>query len=103
VDQHHVVEIDRLLAERRDVDDARRCARAQEREQQASEKERRKVVDGEAQLMSVGAFAALPASRGRADPGIVHQDIEAVMILAHDMRKLAHPVERRQVGRMESR
>src|SRR5262249_52874415 len=55
----------------------------------------------EAQLVPVVAFAPLAASRGGSDPGIVHQDVEAAMIGAHDVRKLAYRVDRGQIGRME--
>src|ERR1700754_1211592 len=64
---HHIVEIDRVLAERGDVDDARGRARFQQGKQQMREQESGEVVDGEAQFVPVGAGAPLRAERPGSD------------------------------------
>ena len=62
--QHDVVEVERMLAERGDVDNARRRACLQQGKQQAREQKAGKVVDGEPQFVAVGTELAL-------DPGDV--------------------------------
>jgi hypothetical protein len=58
--EHDVVEVDRLLAERGDVDDPRRRRRHQPIAQQRREQEPGEVVDREAQLVAVRARRACP-------------------------------------------
>jgi len=55
VRQHEVVEVERVLAEAGDVDDARRCRLLQQRKQSHRQQERSQVVDRESQLVTVGA------------------------------------------------
>ena len=60
--QHHVVEVDRGLAGRADVDDPGGRRAAEQREEAADEQVPREVVDGEAELVAVHA-------RRRGGPG----------------------------------
>jgi hypothetical protein len=51
--QHDIGEVDRLLAGRGHVNDARRCAPPEQRKQQMGQQEAGQVVDGEAKLVAV--------------------------------------------------
>ena len=99
--QHDVREVDRLLAGRRDVDDARRRGGLQQRQQLVGQQEAREIVHREAQLVAVDA--GLPARHRpcRADAGVVDQEVEAVHGAAHLVRQAAHLGQRRQVGLQE--
>ena len=57
--QHDVVEVERMLAERSDIDDARRRTGLQQGQQKVSEQETGKVIHGKPQLVSVSTGASL--------------------------------------------
>ena len=78
--QHHIGEIEGLLAEGGHIDDTRRRAFLEEGEQQMGQQEAREIIDGEAQLMPVAAGASLIAPGAAAQPGIVDQDMQARMV-----------------------
>ena len=91
--QHHVGKVDRLLSDRGDVDDARRFFAAEAGQQQPREQEAREVVDGEAQLKTVGASSRRPPAE--ADAGVVDEDVETLVFAADSFGKAAHRGERR--------
>ncbi len=100
---HHVGEIDRVLAERSDIDDARRRTRLEPRQQQMRQQEAGEIVDGEAQLVPVLAGLPRRSLVLRADAGVADQDIEALLVVEHQLGKLADIGERRKVGLVEHR
>src|SRR5262249_60251862 len=51
--EHDIIEVDRVLAERSDVHDARRLAEQQKRQQNPGEQKPGEIVDGKAQLVAV--------------------------------------------------
>src|SRR6202789_4527659 len=99
--QHHVGKVDRLLARRRNVDDARGFLARQHRQQQPRQREAREIIDCEAQFEAVGAEFA-PRAAG-ADPGVVDERVEAVAIAPHRVGKRAHLGERGEVSGQEAR
>ena len=101
--EHHVVEVDRLLAERGDVDDARGRAFDEARQQQAGEQESGEIIDGEAELMAVRAQLPVIFVGARADAGVVDEAIDAVAVAQHRLGEPAHFGERGEVGLIERR
>ena len=99
--QHHVGKVDGLLSDRGDVDDARRFFAAEAGQQPPREQEAGEIVDGEAQLKTVGALFALPAAE--ADAGVVDEDVETLMFAADNFGKTPHRGERRKIRGVESR
>src|SRR6202453_5229147 len=99
--QHHVGKVDRLLARRRNVDDARGFLARQHRQQQPCQQEAREIIDCEAQFEAVGAEFALGATG--ADPGIVDERVEAVAIAPHRIGERANLGQRGEVSGQEAR
>jgi hypothetical protein len=96
--QHDVGKVDRLLARRGEVDDARRPGRPrrrlQRRAQQVLQQERRQVVDGKAHLVALRTLlAAVDARRRRADAGVRQQHVECGMVGGDRGGEAAHLVE----------
>ena len=87
---HHVVEIDRVLAERSDVDDPRRRACPQQGQQQVGEQKAGEIVDGEAQLVTVLAGLPRRAFILRSDPGIADENIQPPVVGKHGFGKFSH-------------
>src|SRR6202042_2257606 len=79
--EHHVGEIDRLLARRRNVNYARGFAAREQGQHETRQQEAREIIDREAQFKTVGAEFALRAAR--ADPGVVDEHVETVAIALH--------------------
>src|SRR4029077_11201791 len=80
--EHDIIEVDRVLAERRDVHDARRLAAYQKGQQDPGEQESGEVVDGKAQLVAVLAPLSSTGSAARADAGIGGENVQPVIVLA---------------------
>src|SRR5262249_61511592 len=80
--QHDIIEVDRVLAERRDVHDARRLAEHQKGQQNPGEQESGEVVDSKAQLVAVRAGLSSTGRAARADASIVDENVESVIVLA---------------------
>ena len=97
---HDVGEIDRRLAHRGHVDDARRRARFEQRQQAVSQQEVRKIVHGERELVSVGARLPLGAADGG---GVVDEHVEPVVGLHDRLRQRGDSLKRREIGAMERR
>jgi WS/DGAT/MGAT family acyltransferase len=90
---HHVVEVDRHLAQRRDQHDPGR--RAEAIEQQLGEQVAGEVVDLEAQLVAVLGFGPLaPLGHPRANARVVDEDVHFACLCGEP----AHVVERAEVG-----
>ncbi len=95
---HQVTEVERVLAQRGDVDHAGRRGRAQQRQQVHGEQEPGQVVHGEAELVAVGAGPPLPAVRlARADAGVADQHVQPPGQLPH---LVAHPADLGQLGQV---
>jgi predicted alpha/beta-hydrolase family hydrolase len=94
--QHDVGEVDRLLPGRGDVDDARRGARLDQREQQRGQQKTGEVIDRKAQFEPVGALLA--GAAGGADAGVVDQDVEPIRRLPDRGGKAAHLGQVREIG-----
>src|SRR5262249_56050650 len=75
--QHDIIEVDRMLAERRNVHDARRLAAHQKGKQNPGEQESGEVVDGKAQLVAVLADLSSTPRAARADAGTVGATVSA--------------------------
>ena len=73
---HRIGEVDRRLARRADVDDARRRGALQQRHQLAGQQVVRQVVHREPQLDAVVALGAVAGRHRAADAGVVDQDVE---------------------------
>ena len=86
--QHDIGKVDRLLSGRGDVDDARRRALPEKRQQQISQQEAGEVVDGEAKLVAVDA--GLARSACGAEAGVVDQYVEPLRPLSHGLAKPPH-------------
>ena len=96
---HRVVEVDRRLAERGDIDDAGRGGSAQQRQQAHGQQEARKVVDREAQLVAVLAHLPLPpVGEPRSDAGVVDQHVQLRGRTADVPGQVADLVEQLKVG-----
>jgi hypothetical protein len=97
--EHEVAEIERVLADGGDVDDAGRRRRPQQREQLQGEQEPGEVVHGEPQLVPVGAGAAIvPVRLAAANARVAHEHVEPVGCLAHVGGEPAHLGQLGQVG-----
>ena len=97
---HHIVEVDGRLGARRHVDDSRRGAGGDQREQPLCQEVVGQVVHREVHLIPLGA--ELPrAVEDEAHPRVVDEDIEALGV-AHDrVGKAPHLIERGKVGPVE--
>jgi hypothetical protein len=96
--QHHVIEVDGLLAERADVHDPGRRGGLEQRQQPLGEREAGQVVHREPELVAVGAL--LPRSPARhlgADAGVVHQHVQPRLVREDLAREGA---DLRQVGQI---
>jgi hypothetical protein len=97
--EHDVVEVERRLAERGDVDDAGGGAAPQEWQQAQREREAREVVDREAQLVAVAALLARALVRAAGpDPRVADQHVQLVGRVGHLVGQLPDLVERGEVG-----
>src|SRR3954454_13746452 len=65
------------------------------------EQEAREVVDREAQLGAVGALLTARTVAGRADAGIVDQQLQPIGLLRHRLGEPPHLGERPEVGPQE--
>ena len=100
--EHDVVEVDRPLADRGDVDDAGRRAFSQQRQQMHRQGEAGEVVDREPQL-DAGGVDLSPRARSGADPGVVDQQIEPRRGLRDPLGEAAHGGEVGEVSGEKSR
>src|SRR6202161_4120946 len=99
--EHHVREVDRLLARRRKVNYARGFLARQHWQQQPRQQEAREIIDREAQFETVGAeFAPRPAG---ADPGVVDERIETVAFAPHGVSERANLGKRGEVRDKKAR
>ncbi len=99
---HRVVEVDRVLAERGDVDDPCRGAAAQQRQQALGEQKAGEIVDRESQFVPVEALLTLPAiGQAGADPGVVDQHVQLLHRGLDGLRQPPDLVQRREVGQVE--
>ena len=90
--EHEVVEVERLLTDRCDVDDPCRCGAPEQRQQLEGEQEGGQVVDGEPQFVAVGADpAGATLGFAGADSGVVDQDVEPVRRRPHVARPVGAP------------
>jgi hypothetical protein len=101
--EHHVVEVDHLLTERRHIDDAGRRTCFDQRQQQVREQKAGQIVHGENELMPVGAGQARGPCRAAAKPGIVDQELQARRRLPHRRRKPPDVGHGGQIGGQEFR
>src|SRR5258708_37050912 len=69
--EHDIIEVDRVLAERRDVHDARRLAEHQKRQQSPGEEESGEEVDAKATLVAVLAGLRFTGRPAQADGSTV--------------------------------
>ena len=98
-----IVEVDRRLAERGDVDDPGRLAALQQGEEAHGQQEAGEVVDREPQLQPVPALLARgPVGTAGADAGVADQDVELVGAALDLAREPPHLLQRRQI-RLEGR
>src|SRR5262249_61424993 len=95
--QHDIIEVDRVLAERSDVHDARRLGEHQQRQQKPGEQESGEVVDGYAQLVAVLAHLSSTGRAARADAGIGDENVETVAVPADGAGEATHLGERGKI------
>src|SRR5258708_30471555 len=92
-----------MLAERSDIDDARRRTGLQQGQQKVSEQETGKVIHGKPQFVSVSAGASLGPERPRPDSGIADEDVEPLVVGSHRLRELSRIGKGRKIGLIEDR
>src|SRR5258708_17186747 len=92
-----------MLAERSDIDDARRRTGLQQGQQKVSEKETGKVIHGKPQFVSVAAGASLGPERARSDSGIADENVEPPVVGSHRLRELSRTSKGRKIGLIEDR
>jgi hypothetical protein len=77
--QHHVLEVDRSLPNRGDVDDSCRSASTNRRQQQVRQQKGRKIVDGKPEFVASAAGCTAFTWRTEANAGVVDQQIDALV------------------------
>jgi len=91
-----------MLAEGRDINDARGRGGLDQRQQQMRQQEAREIVHSKAQLKTVRALLPLRSIILRTDAGVADKDIETLLLGEYRVRKLSNSGERREIGKVES-
>src|SRR5690242_4699583 len=92
-----------MLPERGAIDDARWRGGLDQRQQQIGEQEARQIIDGEAQLVTVGALLSLRSVVLRPDAGIADKDVDLLVIGLDRLGEPARARKRSEIGLIELR
>src|SRR3954452_5522149 len=82
-----VAKVQRMLAERGDIDDARRLACLQQGKEEVSEHKAGEIIYREPQFVALSAGPALRSLCPRSDPRIADKDVEPVSFGEHCFSK----------------
>src|SRR5215469_18928740 len=92
-----------MLAQRSNIDDTRRFALHQHRQEQPGQQKAGEVVDSKSQLVAVGAHLPQPTGSAGADACIVDENVNSAKLVIDFVGQSADIGKCREIGAVERR